>query len=138
LNSSAQGNARQIEFNDIAKFNRNYVGYLISSCLVLIVCWSVWEVLYPSIGQPQIITLLSFIPLGLLVLIDQALRYRLYFFFKFKLEMVGSLIYVVFFVLMFQVATNQTILTLNIFLILSYIPKCFFLLASRKFFQGKE
>lgn len=138
LNYSAQGIARQIKFNDIAKFNRNYVGYLISSCLGLIVSWIVWEVLYPSIGQPSIITLLSFLPLGLLILIDQALRYRLYFFSKFKREMIGSLIYVVLFVLMFHVASSRTILSLNLFLTLSYIPRWVFLLASRKFFQGKD
>jgi hypothetical protein len=131
LNYSAQGIARRIEFNDIAKFNRNYAGYLISSCLVLIVIWIVWEFLYPSIGQPPFITLLSFIPLGLLVLIDQALRYRLYFFSKFRLEMIGSLIYVVLFVLMFHVASNPTIPLLNLFLILPYIPKWFFVFASR-------
>ncbi len=138
LNYSVQGTARRIELNDIAKFKRNYLGYFISSSLVLIGSWIVWEVLYPSIGQPPIITLLSFIPLGLLVLIDQALRYRLYFFSKFRLEMIASLIYVTFFIFMFHVASNQTILSLNLFLILPYIPKWFFIFASRKFFQGKE
>lgn len=137
LNYSLQGNARRIEMNDVARYYRNYAGYLITSCFVSIAVWLAWEDLYSSIGRPSLITLLSFIPLGLLVLVDQALRYRLYFFSRFKLEMIASLIYIVLFVSFLPFTLTPTILALNIFLILSFIPKWFFLFSSRQVFLGK-
>jgi hypothetical protein len=135
LNFSAEGTAKNIVFNDIAKFYRNYLGYLILSSFVSIVSWFIWEDLYSNIGKPSIVTLLSFIPIGLLVLIDQALRYRLYFLLKFRLEMIASFIYIAFFLMIFQFSLASSILLLNLFLMLPYIPKWIALFASRKYFQ---
>jgi len=137
LNYSWQGTTGRIEMNDIARYYQNFAGFLITSCFMSIAIWLAWEDLYASIGVPSLITLLSFVTLGLLALIDQAIRYRLYRFSKFEFEMIASLIYVVCFVSCVQFSFSPTILALNLFLILSFIPKWFFVSSSRKGFKGK-
>jgi hypothetical protein len=111
---------------DVARFKWNYVGFLCSSIVAILVVRNFWVELFSISDVPSFQTVLSFIPLGLFILVDQAVMYRLYAFGDFLGEMLASVIYVFLIILFWNYSVFSSIYLFNICLALAYAPKLAF------------
>ena len=111
--------------DDVMRFKRHLLGFILLSMLTVLALTSLWPVIFPSIFSLSPIDLLSFIPLGLCIFVDQAAKIRLYVLKLFFREMFTNLTYLVSICLLFLAFPAPTPLIFNSLLVISYVFKLY-------------
>ncbi len=126
LNYSIVVKNRRLTLEDVERFKWHYLGFIVAGSISAIVILGIWNEIYSKIQRPSIVTIFSFIPLGLFILLDQAIRFRLYAIGDFRREMLANVVYLCALLILIYFFQLHSLEGLNFYLSLAYAAKMAF------------
>ncbi len=123
LNYSLRQDANQLSMEDVFRFKKHLFGYVLVSTAIVLFLVNFWRFSFPDIPPIGFLDLMSFIPLGLCVFVDQAIKIRLYVLSLYFREMFSNFILIFSLTLIAFVYSAQFTSVLNFLIVCSYLLK---------------
>jgi hypothetical protein len=127
-NFTVKQESNRLSLMDVMRFKLHYMGFVIGSLTVIFGLTTTWHLILPGGESLRFLDLLSFIPLGLCIFIDQAVKIRLYILNLFFREMLSNIAFVAFIVAFFNLYSVPNTYVFNLYLVGGFF--CKFLLMS--------
>lgn len=134
LNLSLRNQNNLITVEDIVRFKAHLFGFMMASFLASAFCVLFWDAIFSKNSRPSGLVLVSFAAVGVVALIDQLLKYRLYGLKDFSREALGNVFFSVALISITSIAKIDNLFAFNAILFLVYILKFLFLFKSSKLF----
>lgn len=123
LNFTLKQDSSRLTMQDIFRFKRHLIGFILVSMSIGISLVYTWGIVFPNIPSLKFQDLMSFIPLGICVFVDQAIRIRLYKLNHFFREMFSNVVLVVILIIFVCALRPHSFLSFNTVIGLSYFMK---------------